>query len=385
MIKKISLGFALALALIGTAKADTLEKVVIQDVVGRRNVVVTNPQTDEKVFLHVKPGCGDLVVSQPVSLLITGDLNGNSDFLKIDSIHQCAIDQVEPFTQKLYVRQFTNGNSEILATDESGQDYLIGYGELCQAIPQFRESWIFVLQGNKTLAEGDRLYLPDNTGSCSIDRLEKQAVAKSTTPSKPSNTFDRQRPTSVSGLKAILGNKQIYLTWKAAQDDRGIAYYLISTSTSAIDTKDIGAAAMPNVVQEKSLRHTVTGLENGQRYYFYVAAVDTSGNQSSDWASALATPADIFVGTSITPRLNMRIEGQTTQFFYLRWDRIPNATRTTVYLDVDGKRAYSNTHYETRTLQVSKSADRRGKTLTVTVRTSGLNGLIREEKIDFKF
>ncbi len=382
MIKKLSLTFALSLSLIGFAKADSLERVTLLDVVGRRNVVVTDPQTDEKVFLRVKPGCGDLSVGQSVSLAITGGLNGNSDTLKIDSLHQCAIDQAEPFTQKLYVRQFTVGNTEILATDESGQDFLVGYGPLCQAMPQFRESWIFVLQGGQTLAEGDRMMLPDHLGECPIDRIEKRVTSKSKT--QPS-TLDRQRPTSVSGLKAVLGNGQIYLTWKAAQDDKGISHYLVSHSTGAIDPKKSATQDMPNLAQEKTLRHTVTGLENGQKYFFYVAAVDTSGNKSSDWATAQATPADFLTGDSARPALNLRIEGQTAQFFFLRWERIPNATRTTLYFDVDGKRSFSNTRYAGRTLQIAKSANRKGKKLALTVRSSGLSGLIKEEKIEFNF
>jgi hypothetical protein len=382
MIKKISFSIALSLMLIGIAKADSTEHVVLEDAVGRRNVVVTDPQTDEKVFLHVKPGCGELLKNQSVTLVTQGNLNGNSDSLKISSTQQCVIDQAEPFTQKLYVRQFTLGNSEILASDETGQDYLIGYGELCQAMPQFREGWIFVLQGDQALAKGDSLYLPDRAGECSIDRLEQVTTTR---PKNTPDSSDRQLPTGVTGLKAVVGNQQIYLSWKPAQDDHGISHYLVGYNLDPIKPETLSTQDMPNLTQTKSARLAVTGLENGQRYYFYVAAVDTSGNRSSDWATAQATPSDILTGNKVTPSLRVRIERETPQSLFLRWDRISNASRYSIYFDVDGKRAFANARYEGKTLQIRKSAERKGKTLTLTVRASGLYGIIKEEKIEFKF
>jgi len=381
-MKKFIFGIVLALMLIGTAKADSSESVILEDVVGRRDVVITHPLTGEKIFMHVKPGCGELTKGQSVHVVIKGTLNGNSDVLKIDSLHQCAIDQAEPFTQKLYVRQFTNGNSEILATDESGQDYLIGYGELCQAMPQSREGWIFVLQSDQALTKNDRLFLPDRAGECSIDRLEQPPTTR---PKNTPDTTDRQLPSQVTRLKAIVGNKQIYLAWKPAEDDHGISHYLVSYNLNPIKPKEIATQDMPNLTQTKSLRFTVTGLENGQPYYFYVAAVDTGGNRSSDWASAVGTPSDIVTGDYTSPMLNLRIERETPQSFFLRWDRISYASRISYYFEVDGKRALSNTSATTKILQIRKSADRKGKTMTLTVRASGPQGLIKEEKIEFKF
>jgi hypothetical protein len=381
-MKKIIFGIALSFMLVGVARADSTERVVLEDVVGRRNVVVTDLQTDEKVFLHVKPGCGELSKDQSVTLVIQGTLNGNSDSLKIDDIHQCPIDQVEPFTQKLYIHQFTFGNSEILVSDESGQDYLLGYGELCQAMPQFRDGWIFVLQGDKALAKGDKLYLPDRAGECPIDRLEPRPTAK---PKTTPDTADHQLPSGVTGLKAILGNQQIYLTWKPAHDDHEISHYLVSYGLNSVDTQTTPTLDMPNLTQAKSVRLTVTGLENGQNYFFYVAAVDTSGNRSSDWATAQATPSDILTGGYTSPALNLRIEQETPQSFFLRWDRVSNTTRYFIAFDVDGKRAFSNTHYEDKTLQIRKSDERKGKKMMLTVRAIGLYGLIKEEKIELKF
>ncbi len=372
----------MAVLLTGTAKANVSVRVSLEDVIGRRNLVVTDPQTEERVFLHVRPGCGEMAKGQSVNLIIEGSLNGNSDSLKTTPNQQCLIDQVEPFTQKLYVRQFTLGNTEILATDEAGQDYLIGYNELCQAMPQFRDSWIFVLQGGSTLDKGDKLYLPDRAGACSIDRLEKITNSRSnTTP----DASDRQLPSGVTGLKAILGNGKITLTWKAAQDDHGISHYLVSHSPYSIDPKKIATVDMPNLTVTNLTQLKITGLENGQRYYFYVAAVDTNGNRSSDWASALATPSDFMTGETQSPDLNLKVYLETPISFLLRWDRIPGTTRTTIAFDVDGQRIFSNTDYRAKILQIKKSADRKGKTLTLTVRTSGLNGPIKEEKIEFKF
>ncbi|MBI5421735.1 fibronectin type III domain-containing protein [Candidatus Peregrinibacteria bacterium] len=382
-MKKILFAIALA-CLLQTpfARADLSQRVVLEEVVGRRNVVIHDPQTDEKVFLHLRIGCGELTQNQSATVVIQGTLNGNSDFLKIDSTRQCAIDQVEPFTQKLYIRQFTLGNSEILVSDESGQEYLLQYGTLCSAMAQFRESWIFVRQNDQTLAQSDRLFLPDRSGECPVDRIEKRAPS---TPTKPTDKTDRQLPTAPSGLKPALGNGEIHLTWRAATDDRGISHYLVSHSPNAIDPKGIATQDMPNLTQSKSTRFTVTGLENGQRTYFYVAAVDTSGNRSSDWATAQATPSSAIPATDANATLNLRMGEETDQSFWVRWDRIPGATRYWVTLEADHKRLFSNARFPEKTLQVRKGQDRQGKTLTVTVRALGYYGLMKEETIEFGF
>ena len=382
MIKKMLFGIALGLLLIGNVQADSSVRVTLEDVVGRRNVVVTDPLTDERVFLHVRPGCGDLTQGQTAHLIIQGSLNGNSDSLKVSPTQQCLIDQVETFTQKLYVRQFTNGNTEILATDQSGQDYRIGYGALCQAMPQFRDAWIFALQNEQALAKDDRLFLPDHLGECPIERLEAVPTSR---PKDSADPTDKQLPSGVTGLKAIVGNQQIYLTWKPAQDDRGISHYLVSTSQNAINPKGIPTQDMPNLTQTKLPRLTVKELENGQRAYFYVAAVDTNGNRSSDWATAQATPSDLLTGATSATALNLKIYRETPQSFFLRWDRVSGATRFSVTFDVDGKRTFSNPRYNAKIIQILKSAERKGKTLTLNVRASGLYGLIKEEKIEFDF
>ena len=67
-------------------QADFMYRIQIDDVINRRNIVITHPETDEKYLLHLESGCGELEDGQNVSLVVRGSLNSNHDIIKIDAI-----------------------------------------------------------------------------------------------------------------------------------------------------------------------------------------------------------------------------------------------------------------------------------------------------------
>lgn len=383
MKKFIFLIALLTLLPLGRAHADTATRVVLEDVIGYRNIILHNPQTEEKVVIHVKPGCGTLVKNQMATLVIQGDLNGNYDSLKIDELRKCPIDQVEPLTQKLYVHPFTTETSEVWVTDEANQDFLLRYTSLCERLPQFQRDFVFVFQGGNELAAGDRLILPELQGACSIERISPRIG----TPLGLPQAAEPLLPTAVSGLKAILGNGSVTLKWNPALDSKGISHYLISTSPNAIDPKGVPTQDMPALTTSSSTQTTVTGLENGQSYFFYVAAVNLSGNQSSDWVSVQATPsAQIQTpSTDATTGLGLKLSSQSAYTFTVRWNRLPGTTRQTVDLTVDGRRMLWNSNFTRITILLRKGADRKGKSMVFRVRAYGIYGLMKEESLELKF
>jgi len=79
-------------------------------------------------------------------------------------------------------------------------------------------------------------------------------------------------PSAPRNLKGIGGNGKITLSWEAPENDGGSAItgyriYWGSTSGNYTESKEVG-----NV-----LTHTITGLTNGQTYYFAVSAINEAG------------------------------------------------------------------------------------------------------------
>ena len=366
-------------------QADVLYRVQIDDVINKRNIVITHPQTDERYLLHLQSGCGELVEGQNVSLAIRGELNSNQDIIKVDVWHRCNIDQAERFTQKLYVDFVFNSNTEAKVTDESGQGYSIQYGESCRYISRYLENYIYVLQSSSGLRRGDRIYLPDKDGQCSIIQLSK----KLDEPEIP-EAANEQIPTTVTDVRALPGNGKVFLSWRAAQDNEGISHYLVSYNRYKLNTKDVPAQEMPNQIRTENTHLNVTNLNNDRPYYFYVLAVNTSGNASSNWSNGVSAmpKSSIFSGkavpSGISP-LNVRVASESSRSFVIRWDPVPNTTRHTVLLEIDGEREFAQANYIKRYIRILKRPHRKGKELTLKLWAYSLRGFIKKEEIDFEF
>ena len=48
-------------------QADFSQKIQIDEVINRQNIIITHPQTQESYLLHLKSGCGELESGQTVS------------------------------------------------------------------------------------------------------------------------------------------------------------------------------------------------------------------------------------------------------------------------------------------------------------------------------
>ena len=369
-----------------SAQADFSERIQIDEVINRRNIVITHPHTDEPYLLHLESGCGELETGQTVSLVVRGDLNSNYDLIKVNELYRCNIDLAEKFTQKLYVKYVYKGNTEAWVTDESGQEHFMSYSDSCRAMPRYWKHNIYVLQGGRTLAKSDKIFLPNKDGQCWITYLRKVYPYK---PKEPEDTgVDNKVPTTVMQVKAFPGNGKVYLSWRPARDNEGISHYIVSYSPYKIRTKDIPVQEMPNQIQTEDAHVAISDLINNETYYFYVLAVDTSGNVSSRWSlEARATPKSSILSDELAPSqlFNLRVAEETARSFLIRWDTVPDANRYAVSFEVDGEREFTRLNYAKRYIRMLKKDYREGKKLTLKVRAYGLHGFIKEEKIDFEF
>ena len=120
--------------------------------------------------------------------------------------------------------------------------------------------------------------------SVGTSALSSEASAKPSAPTVPS---------APTGLAATAGNAQVALSWTASS---GAASYNVYRGTTSG-----GEASTPVATGVTSTSYTNTGLTNGTKYYFKVAAVNSAGT-SAQSTEASATPANTGPAT-ITPSI----------------------------------------------------------------------------------
>ena len=287
-ISSFIIGF-LALSSIQFANADVSTRIKVDEtLINQRNIVVTHPDTDEQYLLYLGSGCGQLKKGQYVDLIIYGDLDGRNDYIKADYLHSCDIEKADAFNQKLFVNYTYVSNTEAHIMDESGQAYHINYNYRCSAIEGYRGKYVYAYMYDNSvtggLNNGDKITLADMDGECSITGLKK-IERKAPVVKQEINKV----PSLVSNVTTVPMNGAVALYWNRAHDDIGISHYIISYNRYYFDAKGVPFADMPNQVKTDSnaTSFTVSGLENDQYYFFYITAVDTGGNVSSNWSTVV--------------------------------------------------------------------------------------------------
>lgn len=108
----------------------------------------------------------------------------------------------------------------------------------------------------------------------------------------PSAAFadgDAEDPSDVEELEATALDGAVKLQWSEATDDTGVEGYFVHYGQSPVTGSGQSYDEIEDV--DDVLEYTVTGLENGTKYYFSVVAYDAAGNESAAWApEAEATP-----------------------------------------------------------------------------------------------
>jgi len=389
MIKMINKIFPIiiifSIFVVPMANADFSYRLEVNEVIGNRNIVITYPQTNDKYLLYVKLGCGTFQKGQMVELVTDGDLSGGNDLIKADPSHICVIEQADLFTNKIYVQEVSSDYRKAYVKGEDDQQYYITLGSYCAKIFGYRNTFVYVLQAGKSLSRSDKIFLPNREGQCSILYLEKIEQSQA---QKKNVNLDKV-PTTVVNVKAFPRNGRVFLAWQKAQDDKGVSHYIISYTKYSVSTKDVPFEDMPNQITTKKTYYTVDGLENEQTYYFYVLAVDTSGNVSSNWSEeATATPkTSIFEGKSATEKpeqMSIKVEKETIGSFLISWTPVSGA-RQTVILETDGKRVFTLNTYQKSNIRILKSDMRKGKKLTIRIRAYDIYGSMKEEFFNFDF
>jgi len=390
MKKFFLLGYTIGISIFLTFQfvhADFSQRIQINEIIDKYNVVITHPDEGEPYLLHLGSGCGILEAGQTVSLVTKGALNANNDLIKVNDVHRCTIDFAERFTQKLYVKYVFNGNTEAWVVDESDQEYYLSYGPSCSAMPRFRKNHIYVLQGGDKLSRSDKVYLPNKEGQCSIEYLREIRPYRPKITTDPGR--DQEKPTTVTHVKAFPRKGRVFLTWRSARDNQEVDHYIVSYNKGNLNPKDIPVVNMPNQIETKNTYLTLKNLTNDETYFFWVAAVDTSGNISDQWSETVQTTpkASILPDPSSPSRygLNLRITYESDRSYLFEWDEIPGTNRYTVILEVDGSHDMVRTDFHKKRIRILKRPHRQGRPLTFKVRAYSHDKYLGEERINFEF
>lgn len=147
---------------------------------------------------------------------------------------------------------------------------------------------LLIASGGATTHEAIRLRLQETAvdlGTAGHDwKYGYGRVDAATAVGVPIEEPDTTPPAAPTGLAASAGDSQVSLDWADNSESDLAGYNLYRSTTSG------GGYAQVNTSLVTSSTLTDTGLTNGTTYYYVVAAVDATGNESAYSNEASATP-----------------------------------------------------------------------------------------------
>lgn len=393
MIRKLFLLPIIVLALCAPilthAGYEIARQVIATNVVDPLNNFVLVDSNGEDILIHHQTGCGDVHEGTKLTLVIRGDLDGNLDEMWNGDSQSCAIDQAEPITGTMVVTTFSPSDTYTSVSD-NGKPYRIFYSERCKSMSAMGRKEVYVHKYGTELRAGDRFFLPGAGEVCAITYVESELV---TPPEPKPDTGDTKRPTTPTHFRAIPSTDSVYLYWDAAQDDGGIAYYVISASLYHRDDPvardpDVKPQEMQDTFKTSSNDNhlRVTGLLPDEQYFFRIIAVDNAGNESSYWSEE----ATAFTKSSISQigleneRLRLFEAQETEDSFLFRWTNL-SGCRFSVSLEVDGERVLAESEWFRPYIRVLKKPERKGKEMKLIVRSLNSLGISQKASTTFSF
>jgi len=328
------LGLALLIPAV-MAYTDITERVVVEfSYPTNRNLVVL--RDGERWLIHYKGRCSKPEAGETVILSVRDSLDSNGDRLKTSDYHVCDIDQAEIIDEVLKVEKIYGGKTHVIVSDEQSRRYLIYFPSSCSNTKGYLNQSIFLRMYGSEVDRADRLFLPRKENQCDLTHVEPLAadasgedIPISRIAEKKSELAagnDVKRPSTPGNPRAITGPGRAYVYWYEADDNVEIDHYVVAYSPYSLSTEDLEIEDVLNFVTSETNTAVVPDLQIGKLYFFYIKAVDTSGNASSDWSEEVsATPRKITViGTPGFNNLYLKIGQKTDKSFLFRWRKDPS-------------------------------------------------------------
>ena len=141
---------------------------------------------------------------------------------------------------------------------------------------------------------------------------------------------DSTAPAVPTGLVATKGSGQITLNWTANSEADLAGYDLYYDDRTWTSPQTYADKANSSLITSAS--YTVTGLTNNTTYYFWVRAVDKSGNVSSVCSSVTCKPGDVTPPSAPT-YFSATLEAYDSNYrTLLSWDMNPETDISYYYV-----------------------------------------------------
>lgn len=398
MIKKLTLLF-LAAVLFAPSFAlgayQTALRVKAREVVDHQNSFLLIEDNGETWLIHHETGCGSVQEGDPLTLVITGELDGNQDRMWKGDYASCTVDMAEKINGRLRVTT-TSSADNFTSVSDGGKPYRIYYSERCKAMKGLKDHDVYVHKyGGSQLRAGDKFFLPSVGEMCSITYVQSEIYEMSEPSSTATTTVtvDDKRPTTPTNVRAFPSNTAVYLYWRASEDDVAIDHYVVSASLYHRDDPvaqdpEIKPQYMPDTVVTQGNRPSIKleNLEPDELYFFRVIAVDSSGNESSYWSEeATAFTKSSIAQTSLENSALRLFQAQETDTSYLfRWNSLPGA-KYSVVLEADNERVFVSNSWNKNYIRILKKPSRKGKRLELIVRSLDFRGINHKAVAEFSF
>lgn len=393
MIRRLFLLIIIALTLCAPTTSyagyEIAKQVTATNVVDSLNNFILVEGNGETFLIHHQTGCGDVHEGTKLTLVIRGELDGNLDTMWNGDSQSCTVDQAELITGTMVVTTFSTSDTYTSVSD-NGKPYRIFYSERCSAMKNMGRKEVYVHKFGTELRAGDKFFLPDAGEVCGITYVESELF---TPPEPKPDLGDVKRPTTPTHFRAIPSTTAVYLYWDAAEDDGGIAYYVISASLYHRDDPvaqdpDVKPQEMQDTFKTSSnyTRLRLTGLQPDELYFFRIIAVDNAGNESSYWSEeATAFTKSSIAQISLENELLRIYQAQETDSSFLfRWNNL-SGSRYSVALEVDNERVFAESEWNQNYIRILKKPDRKGKKLELIVHSLNSLGVDQKDTITFSF
>ena len=171
---------------------------------------------------------------------------------------------------------------------------------------------------------------------------------------------DDDVPAKPTGLSAAGGNVQVTLNWSDPEDESITGYKVRQKKGSA----GWGGWSAIADSDDETVRHMVTGLENGSRYRFRIRAVNSNGDGAQSEVVEATPTAPATPGVSITPT-SLTVEEGSSGEYTVVLDTAPSASVTVTVAGTSGEVTvtgspviFSTTNWTTaKTVMVNAGAD----------------------------
>ena len=308
--------------------------------------------------------CQSMTSEFPVTLIIK---NGEISRLKVAFNEICNVYKSYPFSGEAKIKKLYKSKNLIIADHEGDIEwknklYKIDYsGVECDYIYKFIDSKVY-LSLSKDKDQLNTMLFPGNQGGCKFRFTETQDITLA----------DKDEALSIKGLDFQAQSNQVYFYWEPEKSLKK-PLYVLSYSKFKLNTDDyLNWREMPNARIISDNSYTVNRLANGQRYYFYIAALNKD-LKAGNWSELKVAPV-------APPREKGVIEGEEERFevtvtdggdyFLLNWNKDELARRYFIRFYVNGRqKLYKIIKTDTREWKIPKKEEYYGKGLRFTVRT----------------